>query len=349
MAIPLEATTLVIKLSPLEANFAGGVDGFETIVPNTTFCHDGDIGRVSFMSESDAELFAQELKHYGMQPEIDFAIVKVHVPFSEQAIDWLAFAHYEKAQIVWLAGTEPKSVVAPEGWDPTAEPMTHFSPEEVRERLEFVKEEDGVEVYYDKQTGETVYSARTKSTPMRLFEDAVQLVRPYLSYTELPDGKAEREVDRAIEMLEQSVAVQKAFWNAWWILGKCWQLMGDHREAYKAFKESALRCREENPNPWREYMFECLNLGLASEGVVAAQKAVDIYPEDDGLASNLALAYLIAGRLDDAASQVQRAISMNPMDQITRHLEKQIADVVSGKVPQPKSLHDVDGDRTDRD
>ncbi len=345
MPVPIDATSIIIRIDSIDRNFAGGVDGFQTVVPNSTFCADPHIARVSFMREQDAEQFKKELEHYHLSEPDDFLTVRINMPFQEQILDWLSIARYEKATIAWLEGTEPTSIFAPEGWDPTEEPLRHYSQEELEERLEYLRSEDGVEVYRDKETGEEVFTARTKPRALQLFEEGVKLADPFIILDGRPpnETKGGTELNRAIEIFEQAVALEPEYWNAWWFLGKCWQALKNPAEALKAFKNSADTCGDDNPNVWREYMFECLNFGDADEGVRAADRAVEIAPEDDGLVSNQALAYLIAGRLKEAAVIAKKARKMNRRDPVTKNLQRMIKEVQRGKRPQPSTLPELEG------
>lgn len=345
MSVPVEATTVVLLNSAIERQFAGGIDAFTPIVPNSTFCSDTHISRVCFMREVDADQFCKELEHYQLVPYQDFVILRVYMPLEEQTPNWLVAARYLKSLLVWKEGTDPSKVYAPESWDPEAEPLEHFSEEELHENYEFVECSDGVTTYAHKETGEKIYASETKPHAQRLFEEAVELAEPHLHL----DGRRESDsegktaLDRAIEILEQAVELEPDYWNAWWFLGKSWQAMGDREKALIHFKKSAEICGDENANTWREYMFECLNLGEGAAGVEAAEKAVSIEPDNDGLVSNQALAYLIAGRIKEAQITVKKARKLNRKDAVTKTLERVIKEVAKGKRPQPKNLRQLEG------
>lgn len=345
MALPIEGTAVVVRNAAIEKKVAGGLDGFGPVVPNATGITDDHIYRVGFMSEVDAEQFGRELSHYGLEQPEDFVIVRSYMPAEEQVLPWLSVGKWDKATIAWLKGTEPRTVTAPEGWDPSAEPLEHWSADEVEENLEYLRSEDGVEVYLDKRTGKELYSARTKSQAERLFDEASDLARPFLKYhdKESKEGEGVTELNRAIEILEQAVDLEPEYWAARFYLGKCWQALKEPDKALKVFRETADFCGDRNADVWREYMLECLNAGLAAEGVAAAERAIAIEPDNDGLMSNRALAYLIAGDLKEARIAVKKARKMNRRDPVTKALQRVIREIQKGKRKQPSNLRELQG------
>lgn len=343
MSVPIEATTVVVKNTAIERSFAGGTDAFSAVVPNATLCSDGHISRISFMSEADADQFVSELSQYQLVELEDFVVVRVSMPIEEQVFDWLGVARYEKSIIGWLDGTDPGKLFAPEGWRPDAEPLQHYSAEQIDADFEFLEENDGVLTYRNRETGERIYSARTKSRAEKLMDEAVAIADPYIKIEgqEPPDENGPNQLARATEILEQAVSLEPDFWGAWWFLGKCWQALEEPQSALKAFRKAADTGGDSNPNVWREYMFECIQLGDGAEGVRAADRAVALEPENDGLVSNRALAYLIAGRVDEATKIVKQARRLNRKDQTTKNLQRMIKEVRRGKRPQPSRLSDL--------
>lgn len=345
MAVPVECYTVFIRNQAVEAKLGGGIEALAALAPNATFCTDGEIARSSFMHAADADNYLRELEHYGLRPGED--IVCVHVIETDKAdCDWLAFGSYENAVIAALVGTQLQKIVAPHGWDPTADStINHWDREAFAEQFEFVEQaEDGVETYRNRETGELIYSARTTPLHQKLFADATDLAQDHI-FLNAEDAATTEGRDtalhRSIEMLEQAVALAPEYWNAWWYMGKCWQALGNRVEARAALHKSTQWDGAENPNTWREYMFECLQMGDTKEGIRAAEQAVGLEPENDGLVSNLALAYLIAARLPEAAKTVKRARKMNREDSVTENLERIIKEVRKGKRPQPSTLADL--------
>lgn len=68
------------------------------------------------------------------------------------------------------------------------------------------------------------------------------------------------------------------------------------------------------------------------------EQAAALNPENADLIGNLAVAYLLAGRVAEAKRSIAAAIKINQDDKINNHLCRIIGEVADGKRPQPKSL-----------
>lgn len=179
----------------------------------------------------------------------------------------------------------------------------------------------------------------------RLYQEGSDLISPYMLLANeqslsanSPDAR--EQLGRGIGLLKQAIAINPANWAAYWIIGKAHQVQGDTENACEAFGKSH-GLQKGNPDVAREYMFECLKLGDAAKGIAAARHAVRLQPDNPGLISNLALALLVGGQLDEAAAMVAKALELAPEDAISRNLQAMIADVQSGQRPQPSKLADL--------
>jgi tetratricopeptide (TPR) repeat protein len=179
-----------------------------------------------------------------------------------------------------------------------------------------------------------------------LFEQGSDLIRPYMQlvgseYSPADSEQAREELERGISLLRQSIAIHPENWSAYWIIGKAYQALNDVQQAYQAFLQAFELCKT-NPDVAREYMFEALKLGKAENGIKAAQHAVSLKQDNAGLVANLALAYFIGGQLDDALKAVEHSLAISPEDQITKNLKDYIEAVKEGRMPQPKTLLEMD-------
>ena len=145
-----------------------------------------------------------------------------------------------------------------------------------------------------------------------------------------------------MKMLENVIAAVPAFWNAHWFLGKGQLALGKYDLAYRSFRCAYDLEKNVEPVP-RELAGVCLELGRFDEAIAVAEQAVTIDPKDAGLIGNLAIAYLLAGRIREAEKSISAAIKIEPEDKINRHLQQIIAEVAAGKRPQPKSLASLAG------
>ena len=171
MAVPIEGYTVVVK----RARIQHLLDAESFPIPNSKALADDELWICSFMAEADAERFLEELQGLelnvssGADPDAVIAdefTREVH-PYCE----WLTLAPWDKAVIAWLAGTEPRTVVAREGWNPqVGSGLTRYDARD--DELEFVRMEGGVEVFRNKRTGKELYVGRTENSPEAIFKTA---------------------------------------------------------------------------------------------------------------------------------------------------------------------------------
>lgn len=154
--------------------------------------------------------------------------------------------------------------------------------------------------------------------------------------------KAQKDIQTGIAKLKQVVELNPQNWAAYWVMGKGYQALGDHQNAYESFKAS-WGIHKENADVAREYMVECLNLGRGSEGVTLAEQALTLESNEPGLIANYGLALLIDGQLDSAENQVQRSLQIDNTDKVTKNLQRIIGEVKSGKRPRPTKFGDLVG------
>lgn len=91
----------------------------------------------------------------------------------------------------------------------------------------------------------------------------------------------------------------------------------------------------------RELAGVCLQLGKFDEAVGVAEQAVTLEPDDAGLIGNLALAYLLAGRIAEAKKSIAAAIEIDRSDKINEYLGQLITEVADGKRSQLNSMADL--------
>lgn len=187
MAVLVEALSVIVRRDAVESRFNGGWSGFLSVIPNNTFCTDGLLARVGFMTPDDVEAFIQSLEEGGLSIAnrdgwLDVAVVdQMRGPTA--AADWLQFARLnhggtdQKVGACWLL-SGPKlrhgahvpalqmSLATPIGWvyETSLSANTRFVPtEEITDKLQFVRHEDGSDVYFDRSTGQELFVGRAKT------------------------------------------------------------------------------------------------------------------------------------------------------------------------------------------
>jgi hypothetical protein len=168
MAVLIEVYSVVIRNAVLEAKYPGGRAGYERDCPNATYCADEHLSRVGFMVALDAHNFVQELVIKGLTPYKedaceDVAVVsQIEGPLKRRG--WLRLGQYRGAVLGWLAGTEMGNLHAPPGWN-FEQRVQSDSHEAAERRLQFLRSENYIDIYLDKETGQELYIGRT--TPRR--------------------------------------------------------------------------------------------------------------------------------------------------------------------------------------
>lgn len=181
MAVLIEAISVVVRKDAIEGRFPGGWDAFLDQVPNNTFCTDGELVRVGFMSPQDVQEFVMMLEVAGLKFQQDGKAVDLAVLDQQRGAtipaDWLEFAKIpcgetgRKVSAAWLvegariaAGIHMPAgglnLATPDGWrfEKSLSAEFGFVPnEDADERLEFLRREGGVNVFRDRVTGKLAY------------------------------------------------------------------------------------------------------------------------------------------------------------------------------------------------
>lgn len=136
MAVVVEGISVVFRLDAVDRVASGGCAALDALIPNATFCSDGELARVGFLSPANTEAFVNELKARGLQFVVagkckDIAVVDQQHGLT-MPCDWLEFTHLRmcegKVGACWLfegpriaAGTHMKStsieLATPAGWE----------------------------------------------------------------------------------------------------------------------------------------------------------------------------------------------------------------------------------------
>ena len=342
MAIPIEGFCVVAKQDRIEPLLQSG----QLVPPNQTALGDDDIWRCSFMTLADANRFLEVVEDLGLNvkqgPDSDVVLVQEFDQSVEPYCEWLQTSTWEKAVIGWMAGSQPDSVTAMEGWDPkVGSGLTFHDPSSMGD-LEFVRTEGSLEVYRDLASGREVYVGRTSTPVDGLFTEAAEVVsKHFVSPGSSPvTGDARKAVEEAVSQLDDVLAEAPGWWNAYWYHGKGHVALGNYEPAYRSFRR-AFELETETEAIPRELAGVCLQLNKFDEAVEVAEKAVALVPDSSDLLGNLALALLLVGRLEAAETTIAAALKHGDEDAINKRLQALIADVAEGRRPQPQALSDL--------
>jgi len=174
MAILIEGISVVIRAEALLKKYRGGWNAFLAIVPNNTLCSDNELTRVGFMTPQDVGAFVNKLEQAGLEflrsgNAVDLVVVD-QLRGSTTPCNWIEFGHINmgangnKVAACRLTGSQLMQIVTPDGWKYEGSlSASHgfVANEDVNKNLEFLRSENGVDVYLDKNTGKEVYVGRT--------------------------------------------------------------------------------------------------------------------------------------------------------------------------------------------
>ena len=164
MSILVEAITVVFMNATADRHIQGGADAVKTIAPNSTFRTDGLISAISFMDPESTGNFVDTLLNVGMEfvedgVAQDIVVLDQHRGPTAQC-DWIGFnQNADGNSIAWLVGHPQGDMAVYDNWLPNNELMFHDG--EVGETMKFLREEDGLDVYLDLETGQEYFRPQT--------------------------------------------------------------------------------------------------------------------------------------------------------------------------------------------
>ncbi|MDQ1247782.1 MAG: hypothetical protein QG597_2153 [Actinomycetota bacterium] len=175
MAVLCEAINVIVPVEVLDRRYPGGRAGYKADVPNATFCTDGVLTRVGFMTPIDTQEWAEWVQDLGVvlqAPDDTFAeMAVVEAPSGlTRPCHWLETGVVDGVMSAWVAGAVRGELVAPQGWLPSGQ--WGFIPDEELPGVPMVSE-GGIDVLVDPQTGRPSYVGR----PFRDVQSFDEMVR----------------------------------------------------------------------------------------------------------------------------------------------------------------------------
>ena len=68
MAVSISGYSVVVRNKTIDERFPGGMLAYTSLCSNQTFCTDGEVTRVRFMTLADAEIFLEGLAERSLTP-----------------------------------------------------------------------------------------------------------------------------------------------------------------------------------------------------------------------------------------------------------------------------------------
>ena len=141
-------------------------------------------------------------------------------------------------------------------------------------------------------------------------------------------------------MFDRVLALKPNNWSAMWVVGKVQQRLGDEAAALNWFEKS-WQAHPSHPDVAREASLSAMHLGRSNLAIVYAHHAAQLDPQSAGLQANLALAYLLAGQLQQAQTNIDLSLKADPADPISKSVQAIIKHFASTRQPPPKTLQDL--------
>jgi hypothetical protein len=157
--------SVVVRVPTLLADYPGGITAYEADCPNSSFCSDGEVCRVGFMSWADTEAFLHSLQRFRITLKAGAVAIIREDKGLLQASEWLEFHRIEGTPVARLVESTVEVFVAPPGWVPGRRHVL-TTEAELRQR-ELVAEQDGVATYRDQTTGDVLHVGRALTEHQR--------------------------------------------------------------------------------------------------------------------------------------------------------------------------------------
>ena len=200
MPVLCECISVIIKCSSIERFFKGGMDAFYKIIPNDTARSDGELFGVGFMNPMDVKSFIDVLENSGLQfqqskgfslkrlknrSQNDIVVVDQFMGPTTDC-DWIEFSQFPVGEnntmvsACWLFegtrfGLGPQisedqlnNLAVPHGWTPDQTESISFHSDYESDRFQFLRHENGLDVYLEKTTGKEHYTTERNRRPKKL-------------------------------------------------------------------------------------------------------------------------------------------------------------------------------------
>ena len=359
MAVLVQAVTVIIVNSALEQRFPGGLRAFEQSWSGPTYCSDGRISAVAFMSLEDARRFTTLLAARGFADPWATPARDIAVAIQGQGLltpaDWLKVdrraldetPNAPEVTTARLVGEELETFSAPPGWNARAlESLTPITLDEYE--LQGTLHSDGggeVLVYRHKETGVLRYVARpdlpvddTQSRYEKLLQDLLELETS--PATRRRDERLAALLEHCKQLVEANGVSEPRWLHA---QGLAARLRGQWRQAEHAFR----RLTELRPAMlvgWFELTVALAKLDRVDEAEAAARQAVMIDPASPAAQGNLASALLQQGNTRAALEAIRVALVLdtsNALNQlILQRVQESMSDDDNHSEDRPKAQSD---------
>jgi len=140
--------------------------------------------------------------------------------------------------------------------------------------------------------------------------------------------------NKAIKSFEKALSIYSDHFQSQFFLGKIYQRLGDYEKSLFHL-ESALTLEQTNHNIPLEASLVAMHLNQIDKAIEYSKEAVRRKPDDSAVLGNHSMNLLIAGFDNEAKETINKAISINPDDNINRRIKIKIESVIAGHTKRP--------------
>jgi hypothetical protein len=174
VAVLVEGISVIVRVDAINNKYPGGWGAFRDAAPNSTLCCDNELARIGFMSPADTKAFVYELEKLGLV-YIEAGVARDIAVADQQRgfpipCKWAEFGRIDfdgdpRKQVAScrLLGSSER-LFTPDGWSFDKSLSSQFlfvGSGWVPEFMDFIRHENGLDVYRDLRTGKDVYVGRT--------------------------------------------------------------------------------------------------------------------------------------------------------------------------------------------
>ena len=140
--------------------------------------------------------------------------------------------------------------------------------------------------------------------------------------------------NKAIKYFHEALSIYPDHFQSLFLLGKLHQRLKDYEQALQYF-DAALKLELTNHNIPLEASLVAMHLNQVDRAIEYSKEALRRKPDDFAVLGNHAMNLLIAGLDNEAKEVIDKAILLNPADNINQRIQSKIQAVISGHVKRP--------------
>lgn len=152
-----------------------------------------------------------------------------------------------------------------------------------------------------------------------------------------PKGMSFLEKMRAkktIKLFSEALKIDANHFASLFFIGKMYQRMKEYEPALE-YMEKALLLDQTNPSIAQEASLVAMSLNQVEKAVVYSTEAIRRAPEHPAILCNHAMNLLIAAKDSEALEVIEKALSIEPGDEISQRVHGKILAVMSGEEKRP--------------